>query len=159
MKRVVYPGSFDPITLGHMNIIERASKIFDEVIVLIMKNVDKQGFFSYIEREKLLKNATMDLKNVKVDISTGLLIDYMNRHNIDTIVKGLRTVIDFQYEENMALVNRTIDPKIDTVFLLSDPEYIMVSASNVRELLSYNADITDFVPASIKEEIYNFMKK
>ncbi len=158
MKRVVYPGSFDPITLGHMNIIERASKIFDEVIVLIMKNVDKQGFFSYIEREKLLKKATMDLKNVKVDISTGLLIDYMNRHNIDTIVKGLRTVIDFQYEENMALVNRTIDPKIDTVFLLSDPEYIMVSASNVRELLSYNADITDFVPASIKEEIYNFMK-
>ena len=158
MKRVVYPGSFDPITLGHMNIIERASKIFDEVIVLIMKNVDKQGFFSYIEREKLLKKATMDLKNVKVDISTGLLIDYMNRHNIDTIVKGLRTVIDFQYEENMALVNRTIDPQIDTVFLLSDPEFIMVSSSNVRELLTYNADISDFVPANIIDEIYNYIR-
>ena len=151
MKKVVYPGSFDPITVGHLNIIERASKIFDEVIVLIMKNVSKHGMFSYIEREKLVKLAISDLNNVK------LLIDYKQKHDIDTIVKGIRNSIDFQYEENMALINKKIDPKIDTVFLLSEPQYLMVSASNVRELLTYKADISAFVPDKVNEEILTIL--
>lgn len=159
MKRAVYPGSFDPVTQGHLNIIERAADIFDEVVVCVMKNVDKQGLFSYGEREVLLKKATEHLDNVRIDISTGLLTDYMREEDIDTIIKGLRNSQDFQYEVDMARINKRIAPDTDTAFLISDPQYTMISSSGVRELIAYNADLKGFVPECILPEIAEMVGK
>lgn len=149
MNKVVYPGSFDPITIGHLDIIKRASEIFDSVTILILKNFDKRGFFSYEQRVELIKLATKDLKNVEVKTSTDLLVEYMDRNHINNILKGLRNANDFQYEYEMALVNKALNPNIDTVFLLSDPKYMMVSSTRVRELLTYEGNLENFVPDSI----------
>lgn len=159
MNKVVYPGSFDPITKGHLDIIKRAASIFDEVVILILKNFDKKGFFDYEDRAALIELATSDYDNVKVDISSDLLVNYLKDHNIKTILKGLRNSNDFQYEYEMALVNNTLDPYIDTVFLLSDPKLSMVSSTRVRELLTYEANIDSFVPESILKEIFELYNK
>lgn len=156
MKTAIYPGSFDPITSGHLNIIERAANIFDKLIVCVMVNAGKNPMFSLEERVALIKKATKNLSNVEVDCSNELLADYARRRGSCVIVKGLRAGSDFENEFQMALVNRKLNPELDTMFLTADSRYMYLSSSMVKELGCYGADLKDFVPEAIVDD---FRKK
>lgn len=156
MKTAVYPGSFDPITSGHLNIIRRAANIFDKLIVCVMVNAGKNPMFTLEEREELIRRVTQDLPNVEVDCSNELLADYARRRGSCVIVKGLRAGSDFENEFQMALVNRKINPELDTMFLTADSQYMYLSSSMVKELGNYGADLSDFLPEGI---IPDFRKK
>ena len=149
MKIAVYPGSFDPITSGHLNIIRRASKIFDKLIVCVMINAVKNPMFSLEERVNLIQRVTRDLPNVEVDGSSELLADYAKRRGSCVIVKGLRAGSDFENEFQMALINRKINPELDTMFLTADSQYMYLSSSAVKELGSYGVELSDFLPEEI----------
>lgn len=149
MKTAVYPGSFDPITSGHLNIIRRAANIFDKLIVCVMVNVGKNPMFTLEEREELIRRVTLDLPNVEVDCSNELLADYAKRRGSCVIVKGLRAGSDFENEFQMALVNRKINPELDTMFLTADSQYMYLSSSMVKELGNYGAELSDFLPEEI----------
>lgn len=149
MKRVLYPGSFDPITLGHMDIIKRASGLFDEVIVLVLSNSQKNPLFSKDERVSMIKELTADLPNVIVDSCDGLMIDYARTHDAKMILRGLRVTKDFEYELQIAQVNHVQNPKLETVFLICSLEYAYLSSTVVKEFASYHSDISKFVPKSI----------
>ena len=156
MQVAIYPGSFDPVTSGHLNIIRRAAKIFDKLIVCVMVNAGKSPMFNQAERVDLIRRVTEDLDNVEVDSSNELLADYAKRRGSCVIVKGLRAVSDFENEFQMALINRKINPDLDTMFLTADKEYMYMSSSVVKELGSYRANLSDFLP---KEIIPEFQKK
>lgn len=156
MKTAVYPGSFDPITSGHLNIIRRAANIFDKLIVCVMVNAGKNPMFTLEEREELIRRVTLDLPNVEVDCSNELLADYAKRRGSCVIVKGLRAGSDFENEFQMALVNRKINPELDTMFLTADSQYMYLSSSMVKELGNYGAELSDFLPEEI---IPDFRKK
>ena len=156
MKTAVYPGSFDPITSGHLNIIRRASNIFDRLIVCVMVNAGKNPIFTLEEREALIRRVTMDLPNVEVDCSNELLADYARRRGSCVIVKGLRAGSDFENEFQMALVNRKLNSELDTMFLTADSQYMYLSSSMVKELGYYGAELSDFLPEEI---IPDFRKK
>ena len=156
MKTAVYPGSFDPVTSGHLNIIRRASNIFDRLIVCVMVNAGKKPMFTLEEREALIRRVTLDLPNVEVDCSNELLADYCKRRGSCVIVKGLRAGSDFENEFQMALVNRKLNPELDTMFLTADSQYMYLSSSMVKELGKYGADLSDFLPGEI---IPDFQKK
>ena len=149
MKTAVYPGSFDPITSGHLNIIRRAANIFDKLIVCVMVNAGKNPMFTLEEREALIRRVTMDLPNVEVDCSNELLADYARRRGSCVIVKGLRAGSDFENEFQMALVNRKLNPELDTMFLTADSQYMYLSSSMVKELGYYGAELSDFLPEEI----------
>ena len=149
MKTAVYPGSFDPITSGHLNIIRRAANIFDKLIVCVMVNAGKNPMFTLEEREELIRRVTLDLPNVEVDCSNELLADYARRRGSCVIVKGLRAGSDFENEFQMALVNRKINPELDTMFLTADSRYMYLSSSMVKELGYYGAELSDFLPEEI----------
>lgn len=149
MKTAVYPGSFDPITSGHLNIIQRAANIFDRLIVCVMVNAGKNPMFTLEEREELIRRVTLDLPNVEVDCSNELLADYARRRGSCVIVKGLRAGSDFENEFQMALVNRKINPELDTMFLTADSQYMYLSSSMVKELGNYGAELSDFLPEEI----------
>ena len=149
MKIAVYPGSFDPITSGHLNIIRRASKIFDKLIVCALINAVKNPMFSLEERVNLIQRVTRDLPNVEVDGSSELLADYAKRRGSCVIVKGLRAGSDFENEFQMALINRKINPELDTMFLTADSQYMYLSSSAVKELGSYGVELSDFLPEEI----------
>ena len=149
MKTAVYPGSFDPITSGHLNIIRRAANIFDRLIVCVMVNAGKNPMFTLEEREALIRRVTMDLPNVEVDCSNELLADYARRRGSCVIVKGLRAGSDFENEFQMALVNRKLNPELDTMFLTADSQYMYLSSSMVKELGNYGAELSDFLPEEI----------
>ena len=154
MSIALCPGSFDPITLGHLNIIRRSSKIFDKVIVCIMCNSTKTSpMFSVEERVEMARKATEKYPNVSVESSSGLLAEYAKQHDGAVIVKGLRAASDFEYEFQMNLINKKINPQLETMFLTSDVKYTFLSSSVVREMARYGADLTGFVPDEIKEEI------
>ena len=153
MKLAVYPGSFDPVTNGHKDIIARASRLFDEVIVLVSVNAVKHPSFSTEERVAMLRAVTTEFPNVTVDTDDGLLVDYVKKVGAAAIVKGLRAVSDFEYEFQMNLINKKINPQLETMFLTSDVKYTFLSSSVVREMARYGADLTGFVPDEIKEEI------
>ena len=156
MKTAVYPGSFDPITSGHLNIIRRAANIFDKLIVCVMVNAGKNPMFSLEEREELIRRVTLDLPNVEVDCSNELLADYARRRGSCVIVKGLRAGSDFENEFQMALVNRKINPELDTMFLTADSQYMYLSSSMVKELGHFGAELSDFLPEAI---IPDFQRK
>ena len=156
MKTAVYPGSFDPITSGHLNIIRRAANIFDKLIVCVMVNAGKNPMFTQSERADLIRRVTADLPNVEVDCSSELLAEYARRRGSCVIVKGLRAGSDFENEFQMALVNRKINPELDTMFLTADSEYMYLSSSMVKELGSYNVELDDFIP---KEIIPDFLAR
>lgn len=156
MKIAIYPGSFDPVTSGHLNIIRRAANIFDKLIVCVMVNAGKNPMFTLEEREELIRRITQDLPNVEVDCSNELLADYAKRKGSCVIVKGLRAGSDFENEFQMALVNRKLNPELDTMFLTADSQYMYLSSSMVKELGRYGADLSDFLPEAI---IPDFCKK
>ena len=159
MKTAVYPGSFDPITSGHLNIIRRAANIFDKLIVCVMVNAGKNPMFTLEEREELIRRVTLDLPNVEVDCANELLADYARRRGSCVIVKGLRAGSDFENEFQMALINHKINPTLDTMFLTAEHQYMYLSSSTVKELARYDVDLSDFLPEEIipdfKERIRN----
>ncbi len=155
MKIAVYPGSFDPITLGHLDIIKRASAMFDKMVVLVSINTAKSPLFSVNERVKMIKEATKDLSNVEVQSYEGLLIDYCMENQIHIIIRGLRAITDFEYELQIAQTNKTFSHnKVDTVFLTTSLEYAYLSSSTVREFASFHGDISRCVTENVARMIY-----
>ena len=155
MKTAVYPGSFDPITLGHLNIIKRAAVCFDKLIVCVMVNSEKvnRGLFTPEERVELIRKVVARLPNVEVDSSTTLIAEYARQKRACTLVKGLRAVSDYENELQMALINRKLNPRLETMFLPSSTKYTYVSSSMVKEMARYGADLSDFVPREIIADI------
>ena len=153
MRTAICPGSFDPVTMGHLDIIRRASKLFDKVIVAVLLNMDKKTWFTIGERIDLLKKATADMPNVEIAGFEGLLVDFAKQKRACAIVKGLRAVSDFEYEFQMALTNRKLDDSIETVFLTSNAENMFLSSSIVKQVGLLGGDISTFVPEEIKEDI------
>ena len=149
MKIAIYPGSFDPITSGHLNIIRRASKIFDKLIVCVMVNSSKSPMFTRDERVNMIKISLGDITNVEVDSSDELLASYAKRKGSCVIIKGLRAGSDFENEFQMALINHKINPGLDTMFLTSEHQYMYLSSSTVKELGNYDVDLSDFLPEQI----------
>ena len=155
MRAAIYPGSFDPVTYGHLDIIRRASSIFDELTVSVLNNNTKTPLFSVEERVKMLKEATKDLRNVTVDSFSGLLIDYAQRKGVHVAIRGLRAITDFEYELQIAQTNRKFsDGDLDTVFLTTSLEYAYLSSSTVKEIASFNGDISKCVPDFVAGLIY-----
>ena len=153
MKIAVYPGSFDPVTNGHLDVIRRASKMFDKLIVAVLVNTSKNPVFSPQERVEMLRSVTEDLPNVEIAHFSGLLVDYCKSVGASIIVKGLRAVSDFEYEFQMALTNRQIDENVDTVFLTTTAQHMYLSSSIVREVAMFGGNIEDFVPKQIVQNI------
>ncbi|NLP15268.1 MAG: pantetheine-phosphate adenylyltransferase [Clostridium sp.] len=153
MSVYVYPGSFDPITNGHMDIIERASKLCDKLIVAVLVNRNKKPVFSLEERVDLIKCSVKNLHNVEVESFSGLLIDYMKKKRAKVIIKGLRAVSDFEYELQMALLNKNLDSGIETLFMMTNINYSFLSSSSVRELAEHKGKIDGLVPDCIKERV------
>ena len=158
MKKAVCPGSFDPITNGHIDIIKRAAELFDEVTVLVVTNPDKKCVFTPEERCTFIEKATENIKGVKVDSFSGLLADYVKQNGVCAIVKGIRSSSDFEYEFQMALANRTLAPSAETVFITADPQNMYVSSSLIRQIAMFGGDVSDFVPKNIVEEIEKRLK-
>ena len=153
--KAVYPGSFDPVTYGHLDIIERAAAIFDELTVSVLNNKAKTALFSVEERVNLLKEATKHLPNVKVDCFSGLLIDYAKQNDIHVSVRGLRAVTDFEYELQIAQTNSKFSGgELDTIFLTTSLEYAYLSSSTVKEIASFGGDITETVPEFVAQKVY-----
>ena len=149
MKIAIYPGSFDPVTSGHLNIIQRAAKIFDKLIVCVMVNAGKNPMFTLEERVELIRKVTGDFPNVEVDSSSDLLAEYARSKGSSVIVKGLRAGSDFENEFQMAMINHKINPDLDTMFLTAEHQYMYMSSSMVKELGSYDVDLSDFLPEQI----------
>ena len=156
MKIAIYPGSFDPITSGHLNIIRRAANIFDRLIVCVMVNSAKTPMFTRDERVGLIRRVTRDVPNIEVDSSDGLLAEYAKQKGTCVIVKGLRAGSDFENEFQMALINRKLNPDLDTMFLTAEHQFTYLSSSTVKELGSYGVDLSDFLPEQI---IPDFQKR
>lgn len=159
MKIFVYPGSFDPVTNGHLDIIDRSSKICDKLIVAVLHNQSKNPAFTMEERMLLLKLAVGDRENIEITSFSGLLVDFMKKEGATTIIKGLRAVSDFEYEMQMALLNRNIDNSIDTLFMMTSINNSFLSSSVVRELARMGGSIEDFVPQIIAPIIYKKLLK
>lgn len=153
MSSAIYPGSFDPVTLGHLDIIRRSAAMFDSVIIGVLNNTSKTPLFSVEERVNMLKEVVSDIPNVRVESFGGLLIDFARKNGVKTIVRGLRAVTDFEYELQLAQSNRRVAPEIDTVFLTTSIEYAYLSSSIVKEYASFGVDVEQFVPAGIVTRI------
>lgn len=149
----VCPGSFDPVTIGHLNIISRTAKLFDKVIVVVLINKKKSGTFTPAERVDFIRRCTGDLPNVEVDFYDGLLADYVVQKGAVAIVKGLRVLSDYEDEFKQALTNKKLAQDVETIFMVTDTEYMFLSSSVVKEVCSFGGDIGDFVPPQIKEDI------
>ena len=152
MRRAVCPGSYDPATNGHLDIIERAAALFDEVVVAVLINKKKQGLFTIDERLDMLRKVTQGLPNVRVDSWHGLLVDYCREHDIAAIAKGLRSVSDFDYELQMAQMNRELTG-VETLLMSNNPEYSFLSSSLVKEVATYGGDVSDMVPPVVHERL------
>ncbi len=158
-KRVALcPGSYDPVTLGHLNIVQRSAALFDEVIVVVLKNSQKNYAFTADERVKMLEKVTKNLPNVKVDQYDGLVAEYAKIKGARCLVKGLRAVTDFEYEFQMALINNKLNPEMETLFINTDMQYMYLSSSVVREVAMYGREISNFVPKELEEEIWQRLK-
>ena len=150
-KIAIYPGSFDPITKGHLDILERASKMFDKVIIAVLKNSKKKSFIPVEDRVELIKQSVKDIKNTSVAYFEGLTVEYARKTGAKFLIRGLRAVSDFEYEMQLSQANMSIAPEIGTVFLITKPEYNFISSGIVKELASYGEDVSKFVPESVCE--------
>lgn len=155
IRRAVYPGSFDPVTLGHIDIIERAAEIVDELIVGVLINKGKNPLFSVDERVNMLQIVTRDMPNVTVQSFDGLLVDFLKLRDAEFVIRGLRAITDFEYELQMAQTNRIMAPDTDTIFLTTNLEYAYLNSTTVREVASYGGDISKFVPDFIAQAVYD----
>ena len=153
MTKCLIPGSFDPITVGHLDVIRRAGKLFDKLLIAVMNNPKKKCVFTLEERMELIKKTVADMENVEVSYFDGLMVDYAKMNNVDVVVRGLRAVSDFEYEFQLGAVNSVISPELETVYLMTDAKHSFLSASMVREIGSYGGDISQFVPPEIYEEV------
>ena len=153
MKTAIYPGSFDPITNGHLDILERASKIFDKIIVLVANNGNKNSRFSVDERVEMVKEATQDMPNVEVDSYDGLTVKYAKEHNAHTLIRGLRAVSDFEYEFRLASANEYADPEIEMVFFMARGDKTFISSSAIIELHNSGVDVSPLVPKSVMKRL------
>lgn len=158
-KIAVCPGTFDPITNGHLDIIERAAKTFDVIFVSVLKNASKKPLFSLSERIQLIEEATKHLPNVRVESSEGLLVDYAKKKRATVVIRGLRAVTDFEYELQIAAMNRTLDAELETFFVMTNPKYSFLSSSMIREVASYNGDVANLVPKNVNEALLAKYKK
>lgn len=155
MKKAIYPGSFDPVTFGHLDIIKRAANIFDELVVGVLNNKQKTPLFSVEERVNILKEVTKDIPNVRIESFSGLLIHYTEANNIHVAIRGLRAITDYDYELQIAQINRKMsNGSLDTMFLSTSLEYAYLSSSSVREIASFNGDISECVPEYVEKLIY-----
>jgi len=146
MVKAIFPGSFDPATLGHLNIVERVSKLFDELTVIIAENRQKQYFFTAAERLALMTELVKPWKNVSVTIWDSLIVDYMKQNNTRILVRGVRGMEDFSYEFELSMMNKSLYPDIETILMVTDPKYFVIRSSSIRELASFNGDISAMVP-------------
>ncbi|RJX28628.1 MAG: pantetheine-phosphate adenylyltransferase [Dethiobacter sp.] len=153
MGKAVYPGSFDPVTNGHLDIIDRASKVFEHLIVAVLENPRKSAMFSMDERVKMLNSIVDQYDNVEVDFYEGLLVEYVQKRNFSIIIKGLRAISDFEFEFQMALVNRKLNRNVETMFMMTNNMYSFVSSSIVKEVAGYGGDIRDLVPPQVYQMI------
>lgn len=151
MTIAIYPGSFDPITNGHIDILKSGSEIFDKVIIAVSYNVNKKGFLPIEKRVELIKKSVSHLKNIEVDAFTGLTVEYAKKKDADVLLRGLRTSFDFEYELQLSQTNNALNNNLKTVFLITKPEYNFISSSMVREILANKGDISKFVPESVNE--------
>lgn len=153
MRVAICPGSFDPVTKGHLDILHRAAKLFDKIIVVVVINPEKKVSFTAEERMDLIRRVTQGIPNIEVDMFSGLLMDYVRNKNAVAVVKGLRAVTDFEYEFQMALINKKLNPDADTLFLTTSAENLYLSSSIVKQIASFGGNIADFVPAEIVEDV------
>lgn len=151
----VYPGSFDPVTLGHLDIIQRAAKHFDRVIVAVLNNSSKNPLFTVAERKELLRQVTADMPNVEIDSFRDLLINYMNQKKANVIVRGLRAVSDFEYELQMASTNQKLNDEVETFFMMTNPQYSYLSSSIVKEIARFQGNVSDLVPDIVETALRN----
>lgn len=151
MKIAIYPGSFDPITNGHLDILKSGSEIFDKVIIAVSYNVNKQGFLTVDERVDLIKKSVAQFSNVEVDAFEGLTVEYAKKKNAEVLLRGLRTSFDFEYELQLSQTNHSLHNDLKTVFLITKPEYNFISSSMVREILANKGDISKFVPEAVNK--------
>lgn len=152
-QKAIYPGSFDPVTYGHIDLIERAQKIFDTVIVAVARNSQKESLFSASERVEMLKNATAGKEGIIIDHFDGLVVDYARKQNISVIVRGLRMVSDFEYEFQMALTNRKLSQDVETIFLMPSEQYSYISSRLLKEAASLGADLSSFLPPEAQRKL------
>lgn len=152
-RKAVYPGSFDPLTNGHIDIIKRAAKLYDEISVAVLINTNKKELFSIEERVKLIENEIKDLPNVRVDSFHGLLVDYCEANEIGVIIRGLRAVSDYEYEMQIAQMNRSLSQAVETVFLMTNTKYSFLSSSIVKEVARFGGNIAEIVPGPVAEKL------
>ena len=155
MSRAIYPGTFDPITNGHIDIIQRAASIFGEILVSVVEVSSKDALFSFDQRVKLVKQATAKIKGVKVEGFSGLVVDFVNKKKAKVIVRGLRMISDFEYEFQMALTNRNLAPELETIFLMPHPEYSFISSRLIKETACLGADLKKFLPSVVVRALKN----
>ena len=159
MSVAIYPGSFDPITNGHVDVIQRGTKVFERLIVAVADNPAKQALFTKDERTEMIREVTKGLKNVEIDAFDGLVVDYVHRKKAGIILRGIRTISDFEYEYQMALTNRTFAQDIETVFVMTHEEYSFVSSRLIKEAVSMGGDVSSFVPRDVERRLKAKFKK
>jgi pantetheine-phosphate adenylyltransferase len=153
MMKAAFPGSFDPPTSGHINIIRRAAAIFDELIVVVAENKQKKYLFSAEERASMVRELVKDQKNVSVTVCGCLIVDFLREKNIKLLIRGVRGLEDFSYEFELSMMNRTLDPEIETIFMTTDPEYFVIRSSSIKELASFKGNLHGMVPALVAEAL------
>jgi len=158
MKTAIYPGTFDPITNGHIDIIKRAASIFEEVTVAVVKKTSKDTLFSYQQRIKLVTESTKNIKGIKVEGFSGLVVDFARQKKVKVIVRGLRMISDFEYEFQMALTNRNLSPQVETIFLMPHPQYSYISSRLIKEAAFLGADLKKFLPLVVLEALSKRLK-
>lgn len=155
----VYPGSFDPVTFGHLDILTRGLELFDKVIIAIAYNIEKQGLFTFEERKDLIQQSINGNNNVIIDSFDGLLIDYVKKVNARFVIRGLRAMSDFEYEFQMASINRTLNPGMDTLFMMTSKDYFFISSRTIKEVAAFHGSVSSFVPAPVERRLKEIFEK
>ena len=153
MKRAMLPGSFDPPTMGHMNIIERAAALFDELYIVIADNISKKCLFTPEERKEMILESLPGIRNIRVEIYQGLTVDFASEHDVDVIVRGVRAMNDFSYEFELAMTNKMLNPNVDVIFIPTDPQYFLIRSSQIKEMAEFGADFSPMVPEPVRMKL------